>query len=115
MCAIRIVNVTFLVAWCWTITCHGMTFEEVKQKYELLPAGSEDYLILPALRSLAQAAFAGALLYGNQVSYPLITTIQGDLHLLRYQFLSLAVLGEEVQMKLFKPLCALRFVVRRGE
>ena len=67
MCAIRIVNVTFLVAWCWTITCHGMTFEEVKQKYELLPAGSEDYLILPALRSLAQAAFAGALLYGNQV------------------------------------------------
>ena len=44
-----------------------MTFEEVKRKYELLPAGSEDYLILPALRSLAQAAFAGALLYGNQV------------------------------------------------
>jgi len=43
-----------------------MTFEEVKRKYELLPAGSEDYLILPALRSLAQAAFAGALLYDQE-------------------------------------------------
>ena len=65
-------KVTFVVAWCWTITCHGMTFEEVKRKYELLPAGSEDYLILPALRSLAQAAFAGALLYGNQIANPRI-------------------------------------------
>ena len=33
----------------------------------ILPVGGEDYLILPAIRSLAQAAFAKALLQGNTV------------------------------------------------